>query len=83
MDINDYPAYHPKCDGLIGWLRGHNFQPVYSIDERKTPKDDLGTFFSGTTTGKQPNPPQDTFVKTYHGHVCSRCGLASNRQGAK
>jgi hypothetical protein len=63
------------CNSMVGRFAGHNFEPRYSVEERKSPPlSDFGMF----VTAEQIKQPQDLYRKTYHGDVCTRCGATAN-----
>jgi hypothetical protein len=62
----------PKCVGLGGWLFGHRFTARESTRSRTTPISHSGLFTE--IHGFQ----QDELDTTYHGDVCTRCGLVVN-----
>lgn len=70
-------AVNAGCDGLLGWLFGHKLQGVWSEESETVPWD--GPFWFRSVEGA--NPPMNREVRTYHGHVCLRCGQSVKLEG--
>jgi hypothetical protein len=69
-----------QCQGL-GRLSGHNYQPCYSFE---APSDAVQLALVEAMKDVFGSSSQLTIsqAKTYHGHVCTRCGDVVNKQEA-
>jgi hypothetical protein len=62
------------CNNLLGRLIGHDYQGRYTVEEYTFPS----IFDQPFVSVKCAEVSQDTYKKTYHGDVCSRCGDVIN-----
>lgn len=72
----------PKCLGLVGRLRGHDYQPRYTTHEEPRalpPSFDVNwaTWAFGTSGLHELSTLMHS---EYHGDVCTRCGHTINER---
>ena len=67
----------PRCVGVGGWLLGHSFVERQSVEGRTAVIPEVP---AGGTLTFHGSLPADERIITYHGDVCTRCGLVVNQQ---
>lgn len=69
---------HGGCRGIMGWMFGHRFESRVSHEKLTSPVvlgEQRGGWMHLENVPLHPNEDRTT----YHGDVCTRCGLVVNR----
>lgn len=71
-----------KCQGIFGYIFGHNYKPCY--DETETPAPDKINLPYYCWPSDIPKIVEGLKAKSwvYRGHVCTRCGDKINEQNS-
>jgi hypothetical protein len=73
----------PECKGLFGRLFGHNYQPAEDT-ERIPPQSSVSRVnlnnYVVVQHYRQIIESSTKVIRTYRGHVCTRCGDVVNRK---